>query len=210
MRKTIALMTVAAVAAGLFAASAQADKKEEEGKKEKAKFAATCPVSGKPAVQDSKVKFAGKSVYFCCEGCPGAFKKDPKKFANQVNVQFLETAQITQIGCPISGRAIAKDATVALGKTKVAFCCPNCQGKAEDTPAAELAALVFKDFDKGFTLQTKCPVSGKPIVAAQKVEHKDKNVYFCCPGCPGAFKADPDKFLAKLPQFQTDKKKKDK
>lgn len=205
MRKCIALMTVAAVAAGLFAASAQADKKEE-GNKE-AKFEATCPVSGKPAVKDSKVKFAGKNVYFCCQGCPAAFKKDPKKFANQVNVQFLETAQITQVGCPFSGRALDKDATVALGKTKVAFCCPNCQGKAEDTPTAELAALVFKDFDKGFTLQTKCPVSGKPIVAAQVVEHDKKKVYFCCPGCPGAFEANPDKFLAKLPQFQSDKKK---
>lgn len=204
MRKTIALCSIVAVAVGLFAASAQADKKEEGKKKE---FSATCPVSGKPALEDKKVKHAGKNVYFCCPGCPGAFKKDPKKFANQVNVQWLETAQITQVGCPFSGRPLAEDATVALGKTKVAFCCPNCQGKAQDTPAEELAALVFKDFDKGFTLQTKCPVSGKPIVAAQVVKHDDKNVYFCCPGCPGAFKADPDKFLAKLPQFKAEKKK---
>ena len=206
MRKTIALCAAAAVTVGLFAAAAQADKKEAGKEKEK-KFAATCPVSGKPAIKDSKVKFAGKDVFFCCQGCPGAFKKDPKKFANQVNVQFLETAQITQVGCPISGRPLNKDATIALGKTKAAFCCENCLGKAEAAPAKELAALVFKDFDKGFTLQTKCPVSGKPIVAAQVVKHNKKNVYFCCPGCPGAFKADPDKFLAKLPQFQTEKKK---
>ena len=205
MRKTIALLAAAAVTVGLFSAAAQADKKE--GSKEK-KFAATCPVSGKPAIADSKVKFAGKDVFFCCQGCPGAFKKDPKKFTNKVYVQWLETAQITQVGCPISGRALNPEATIALGKTKAAFCCENCLGKAEAAPSKELAALIFKDFDKGFTLQTKCPVSGKPIVAAQVVEHDKKKVFFCCPGCPGAFKANPDKFLAKLPQFQTAKKDK--
>ena len=204
MRKTIALCAAAAVAVGLFAAAAQADKKEEGKKK---KFTATCPVSGKPAIEDSKVKFAGKNVYFCCQNCPGAFKKDPKKFATNVNVQFVETAQITQVGCPITGRKLNKDATIALGKAKVAFCCEGCLGKAKAAPAKELAALVFKSFDKGFTLQTKCPVSGKPIKAEQVATHKEKKVFFCCPGCPGPFKANPDKFLAKLPQFQTEKKK---
>jgi YHS domain-containing protein len=32
-------------------------------------------------------------------------------------------------------------------------------------------------------------------------EYKGKKVYFCCPGCVDRFKADPEKYLAKLPQF---------
>jgi len=27
-------------------------------------------------------------------------------------------------------------------------------------------------------------------------------VYFCCPGCEEKFKAEPEKYIAKLPQFQ--------
>ena len=26
--------------------------------------------------------------------------------------------------------------------------------------------------------------------------------YFCCPGCEDAFKADPEKYMSKLPQFK--------
>jgi YHS domain-containing protein len=43
-------------------------------------------------------------------------------------------------------------------------------------------------------------VSGKPINVAQKIEHEGKDVFFCCGGCPAAFKAAPDKFAAKLPK----------
>jgi Cu(I)/Ag(I) efflux system membrane fusion protein len=50
-------------------------------------------------------------------------------------------------------------------------------------------------------LQDICPVSGKPIDPTKFVEHEGQKVYFCCGGCPKAFTADPDKFLAKLPQF---------
>ena len=47
-------------------------------------------------------------------------------------------------------------------------------------------------------------VSGKPINPTAFVEYEGKKVYLCCPGCPDAFKADPKKFLAKLPQFAKD------
>ncbi len=43
----------------------------------------------------------------------------------------------------------------------------------------------------------KCPVSGKPVVAAQSVDYKGGKVYFCCPGCPGGFKKNTAKFAAK-------------
>lgn len=51
--------------------------------------------------------------------------------------------------------------------------------------------------------QTICPVmAGKPINKNVFVEYKGKKVYFCCPGCDGKFKANPEKYLSKLPQFQ--------
>ncbi len=46
----------------------------------------TCPVSGKEI--DEKAVFAdheGRRVYFCCEGCPEKFKKDPGKYLEQLD-----------------------------------------------------------------------------------------------------------------------------
>jgi len=34
------------------------------------------------------------------------------------------------------------------------------------------------------------------------VEYQGKKVYFCCAGCKDKFKAEPEKYLAKLPQFK--------
>ncbi|MBN1361453.1 MAG: YHS domain-containing protein [Sedimentisphaerales bacterium] len=51
--------------------------------------------------------------------------------------------------------------------------------------------------------QKTCPVmAGNPINPNIFVEYEGKKVYFCCAGCPEKFKADPEKYLSKLPQFQ--------
>ena len=51
--------------------------------------------------------------------------------------------------------------------------------------------------------QKTCPVmDGNPINKAYFTEYKGKKVYFCCPGCDQKFKENPEKYLAKLPQFQ--------
>lgn len=170
------------------------------------KFQATCPVSGQPAKEKSVLELpkGGGKVYFCCDNCPTAFKKDPEAFATKVHRQLLETGQIAQVACPISGQPVSSEATVEFGHTKVGFCCKNCLAKFEAASDDEKLEIVFAKLDKGFTRQTKCPVSGKPINASVNVEHDGKKVYFCCPGCPSAFEAEPAKFLAKLPQFAKD------
>ncbi len=50
--------------------------------------------------------------------------------------------------------------------------------------------------------QTMCPVMGGAIDKNIFVEYKGKKVYFCCQGCEDKFKAEPEKYLAKLPQFK--------
>jgi YHS domain-containing protein len=141
-------------------------------------FKATCPVSGGPAKEANAVAYHG-------------------------NKQLAQTDQITQVCCPISGRPVDAEQHTDVDGVSVAFCCKNCKAKAE---AAENAvALLFGDLEKGFTLQTVCPISGKKINIEKVVEHDGKKVYFCCGGCPDAFKADPSKYTAKLPQFSTAK-----
>ncbi len=49
--------------------------------------------------------------------------------------------------------------------------------------------------------QTTCPVSGDKIDKNVFVEYKGKKVYFCCAQCKAAFEKEPEKYLAKLPQF---------
>lgn len=159
-----------------------------------------CPVSGAPAKEASAVDYKGAKVYFCCNNCPKAFAANTEKFAAKANAQLVQTGQAVQVACPLSGKACNKEKSTEVAGVKVAFCCDGCKGKAEKD--SDALALLFGAFDKGFTTQTKCPLSGKdinPEVAA--VEHEGKKVYFCCPGCPDGFKAEPAKFTAKLPQF---------
>jgi YHS domain-containing protein len=50
--------------------------------------------------------------------------------------------------------------------------------------------------------QTACPVMGGAIDKTVFTEYKGKKVYFCCPGCIEEFKANPEQYVAKLPQFE--------
>ncbi|MHC4621769.1 MAG: YHS domain-containing protein [Planctomycetota bacterium] len=51
------------------------------------------------------------------------------------------------------------------------------------------------------TEQTTCPVMGGPINKDFFTVYNGKKVYFCCPGCKPEFEKNPEKYLAKLPQF---------
>ena len=50
-------------------------------------------------------------------------------------------------------------------------------------------------------LQKICPIMGNPINKDIYTEYKGKKVYFCCQECLDKFKAEPEKYLSKLPQF---------
>jgi YHS domain-containing protein len=175
---------------------------KEEAKKE---FKATCPVAGKPA-GESHVKELknGDKVYFCCDNCPKEFAKNPKKYTLQVNRQLVETGQVVQVACPITGKSVSKDHMVEAGMTKVGLCCEKCEAAYTKANDEEKLKMLFAKaaFDKGFTHQTMCPVSGKPIDPSHSVEYKGKKVYFCCPNCPAAFEKDPEKYVDKLPQLK--------
>ena len=146
----------------------------------------------------------GGKVYFCCKNCPKAFEKNPEKFELQVRRQLLETGQIVQVACPITGKPVNKQTMVEVGYAKAGFCCKKCLAKYNAADDGEKLEILFADLKKGFTRQTKCPVSGKPINPQESVEYQGEKVYFCCPRCPEAFRADPEKFIAKLPQFSKD------
>ncbi|MBU1260999.1 MAG: YHS domain-containing protein [Planctomycetes bacterium] len=74
----------------------------------------------------------------------------------------------------------------------------GCQKKTEPAaPAAEANAAVSAAVE-----QTMCPVMGGVINKDLFVEYQGKKVYFCCGQCKGDFEKDPEKYIAKLPQFK--------
>jgi len=75
----------------------------------------------------------------------------------------------------------------------------GCRKKSESEVAApgkteEVASTIIE--------QTTCPVMGGAIDKDIFTEYKGKRVYFCCAGCVEKFKANPEKYLDKLPQFK--------
>lgn len=125
----------------------------EEAKKE---FKATCPVAKtKAAKEDKTAEYRGAKVYFCCGGCPDAFKKDTAKYSTRANMQLVQTAQAKQVKCPLSGGDLNADTKIKVGDAEVAFCCNNCKGKVEKATGDDQLALVYADkaFDKGFKVE---------------------------------------------------------
>ena len=72
----------------------------------------------------------------------------------------------------------------------------GCSKKSDSTaaPANEVTSTEI--------VQTVCPVMmGNAINKDIFVEYNGKKVYFCCAECKTAFEKEPEKYIAKLPQF---------
>ena len=109
-----------------------------------------CPVSGQPAKADKTADFNGGKVQFCCENCPKAFAKDSAKFAGKANLQLVQSGQLKQVACPLTGKPVNPDKSVDVGGVKVGLCCGGCQGKATKASGDEQVNLLFSDISKGF------------------------------------------------------------
>jgi YHS domain-containing protein len=72
----------------------------------------------------------------------------------------------------------------------------GCEKKSEPVPGAEIKDVSAK------IKQATCPVMGGAINENIFTEYQGKKVYFCCPPCADKFKANPEQYLAKLPQFK--------
>ncbi len=73
----------------------------------------------------------------------------------------------------------------------------GCKKKSEPAAPAETKGVAAAAVE-----QTICPVMEGAINKAIFTEYKGKKVYFCCAGCKEKFEKDPEKYIAKLPQFK--------
>jgi YHS domain-containing protein len=89
---------------------------------------------------------------------------------------------------------------LALAITLCAVC-PACGGAQKSDAAPATAAA---------PAQTVCPVSGEKFTAGPNrpsLEWNGQTVQFCCPGCVGKFKANPEKYTengtVRMPKSET-------
>jgi len=105
---------------------------------------ATCPVT-KADFEVSKdtpvIDYKGKSYFFCCEGCIGAFRKDPEKYSSALELKVREPKD-SEIGkrvtCPVSKGdfEVSKDTPVIDYRDKsYFFCCASCIEEFRKDPA---------------------------------------------------------------------------
>lgn len=73
--------------------------------------------------------------------------------------------------------------------------CGTSEPKSEVVTMTEPVAIAQP------AVQTTCPIMGMPIDKNIYTEYKGKKVYFCCASCIASFNKDPEKYVAKLPQF---------
>jgi YHS domain-containing protein len=76
---------------------------------------------------------------------------------------------------------------------------PTTTGTMQGMQGHEAAAVTTEAAAAGE--QTVCPVMGGAINKDIFTEYKGKKVYFCMESCKAAFEKDPEKYIAKLPQF---------
>ena len=112
---------------------------------------------------------------------------------------YAADVDISKAKCPISGKdCVAASATDYAGG-KIYFCCTNCpKGFAAD-PAKHATKANHQLVVTGQAKQVGCPISGKPVKAAQSLTIGDVEVGFCCPNCKKAASGlEGDEQLAKV------------
>ncbi|MEP0775057.1 MAG: hypothetical protein HRF46_11920 [Acidobacteriota bacterium] len=93
------------------------------------KAQSACPVSAKAIDRSVFVDHQGQRIFFCCRGCPAAFKADPEKFYAQFARDGVALENI-QTSCPVSGEALGghgEATSVSYKGRTVKLCCAACE-----------------------------------------------------------------------------------
>jgi len=109
-------------------------------------------------------------------------------------------SKLDGIKCPLSGRPVKEDKTVAYKKGKVYFCCGNCpatftkmintpvKGLKSKTKMTKLAKANHQLIATGQAKQVKCPLAGRKVNPNTAIKVAGVKVAFCCNSCKGKAK----------------------
>jgi YHS domain-containing protein len=90
------------------------------------------------------------------------------------------------VKCVVNAKADVKaDKSADYKEGKVYFCCGNCAKKFTDDSEKFATSANKQLVATGQYEQTKCPISGKDVNAAQKSTVDGIEVSYCCGNCKG-------------------------
>jgi YHS domain-containing protein len=196
--------------AGLAQAAEKPGQEGDDGQCAEAELP-LCPVSGETADLSVKKVTDEGPIFFCCKDCIAKYEASPSKYAEKVAQQrkALATLPKVQKTCPVSGKPIDKEMSLEVDGQAIFFCCDKCPAEYKKDPAKYKAKLA-NSYE--YFLPALCPLTGERVNFAVSLDTKDGPLYFCCKGCVGKYKADPDKWakqaagqqkaLAALPRVQ--------
>jgi len=111
-------------------------------------------------------------------------------------LKYLVVAMVSMSGMFVLLAGCQKDKPIVGAKTT-----PPKTQEATSSPAKQEATPAPATQVAQTGEQTVCPVMGGAIDKDIFVEYQGKKVYFCCKSCLDTFKANPEKYISKLPQF---------
>jgi YHS domain-containing protein len=128
----------------------------------------------------------------------GVNADETKKEAAKEAVQEAPKELKNQTLCPVMGGKIDSAVFTDIQGQRVYHCCPMCSKGLKKDPdkyfkkAAE-EGILFEN------VQTICPVSGEKLEKKSSyTDYEGRRVFFCCDGCKGPFKEDPQQYLSRL------------
>ena len=89
--------------------------------------------------------------------------------------------------CPVSGRAAKANCKTQHEGFTIHFCCGNCLRAFKKNPKKFQAAANLQLYQTGQIKLKACPLSGRKLNPATKVEFKGVHICFCCNGCKRRF-----------------------
>ncbi len=110
----------------------------------------------------------------------------------------------TKKPCPQTGAAAATDCSqTAQGKECAKAKEGGCSAKhgqemAKGKCAEGCTCAKCKEMAAAGPINTKCPVTGKPVDAKVTLKHGCCTIAFCCPDCLAKFQAEPAKYMKAL------------
>lgn len=75
----------------------------------------------------------------------------------------------------------------------------GCESSTNSGDGSAAAVTDHKVTKSEVGIDAVCPVMKTPLKVSEDTlaaEYKGKVYYFCCPSCPGAFKNNPEKYIA--------------
>lgn len=173
----------------------------------------TCVISGEKLGPDAKSFLVeGRLVRTCCGRCEGKIKGDPKDALKKLDEAAVraQKAKYPMEKCPVSGEKLGEGAVDYVHNSRlVRFCCEKCVAEFKKDPESSLKKLdtaYIASQKKGYPL-ANCVVMGDDALGDGAVDylHGNRLVRFCCKKCIKEFRANTEKYLAKLDEAATKK-----